>query len=443
MSIYDLPKFKLPKFLKNRVFQLAVLLILISSLFGFLAGLASGSFFYLQIKDYLSTLDIEIPEGKTTIIGDENKFSSSPLADARVEKEYPPQTTQEEAIIKAVEDAWPAVVSIVATKDVPIIEEYFYDPFEIFDEEFFGIPRIQIPQYREGGETKKQEIGGGTGFIVSEDGLVLTNKHVVFDEAADYTVFANDGEKYPAKVLAKNPIYDIAILKIEKNGPGQFSTVKFGDSENLRPGQTVIAIGNALGEFKNTVSVGVVSALGRTVTASGGGMVETLEDVIQTDAAINRGNSGGPLLNLKGEVIGINTAMVLDAQNIGFAIPIKQAEKSIEQIKDLGKIVYPFLGIRYVLINEIIKEEYNLSVDYGAWITRGSQGESAIEPGSEAQKAGLMEDDIILEFNGEKITQEKSLVKIIMKYDPGDKINLKVLRNEREIAVQAILGEKS
>lgn len=147
--------------------------------------------------------------------------------------------------------------------------------------------------------------------------------------------------------MAKNPLHDIAVLKIDNPQKADFSVVKFGDSENLKPGQTVIAIGNALGEFKNTVSVGVISALGRTITASGGGISETLEGLIQTDAAINRGNSGGPLLNLRGEVIGINTAMVLDAQNIGFAIPIEQALKSIEQVKTLGKIVYPFweLGI--------------------------------------------------------------------------------------------------
>jgi len=351
----------------------------------------------------------------------------------------------------AVEDIWPSVVSIVITKDVPIIEQYFYNPFEEF-EQFFGEPfQFQVPQYREKG-TERREIGGGTGFIISKDGLILTNKHVVFDTEADYTIFTNDGKNYPAKVLARDPVQDIAILEIDQekivDEKGTFvlepfPIIKFGDSDELQAGQTVIAIGNALGEFRNTVSVGVVSGLGRTITASGGGMVETLENVIQTDAAINMGNSGGPLLNLKGEVIGINTAMVQEAQNIGFAIPINQIRKSIEQVKTLGKIVYPFLGIRYVLLTEKIKEDNDLPVDYGAWIIKGTQGESAIYPGSAAQKADLQENDIILEFNEERITAENSLAKIIMKYDPGDRVILKILRNGKEEIIQATLDEIS
>jgi len=172
-------------------------------------------------------------------------------------------------------------------------------------------------------------------------------------------------------------------------------------------------------------------------------LVETLEDVIQTDAAINKGNSGGPLLNLKGEVVGINTATVLEAQNIGFAIPVNKAKKDIEQIKTLGKIVYPFLGVRYVLITEKIQKENNLPVSYGAWVIKGEQGEAAIFPGSEAEKAGLKEGDIILEFDGQKITTENSLAKIIMKYNPGDKVVLKILRGGKEKIIQATLGERS
>ena len=410
-----MPKFNPPKFLRNRTFWLAILIVFLSSSFGFLAGMVSGSIFYLQIKDYLSDLNVEISEIET--MGEEVKPSSSTTeASAEVEKkessstsviekEYIPQITQEEAIIKAVENIWPAVVSIVIAEDVPI--------------------------------------GGGTGFIVSEDGLILTNKHVVFDQAVDYTIFTNDGKNYPAKVLARDPIQDIAILKIDQEKLESFSTVKFGDSDNLQAGQTVIAIGNALGEFRNTVSVGVVSGLGRTITASGGGMVETLEDVIQTDAAINKGNSGGPLLNLKGEVMGINTAMVQEAQNIGFAIPINPVKKSIEQVKTLGKIVYPFLGIRYILITEKIKEDNNLLVDYGAWIIKGAEGETAIYPDSAAQKVGLLENDIILEFNGERITVKNSLAKIIIKYNPGDRVVLKILRNGEEKIIQAVLGERT
>jgi len=216
-----------------------------------------------------------------------------------------------------------------------------------------------------------------------------------------------------------------------------------GNSDQLQIGQTVIAIGNALGEFRNTVSVGVISGLGRTVTASGGNIIVTQEDVIQTDAAINPGNSGGPLLNLKGEAIGVNFAMAKGAQNIGFSIPINAVKKDIEEVKKYGKITYPFLGVRYVLINEKIKEQNGLSVDYGALIVRGSRGEEAVIPGSPAEKANLQEGDIILSFNGEKITAQNSLAKIIRKYKPGDKVTLEILRGEKKKTVEVVLGERS
>lgn len=370
---------------------------------------------------------------------------------AQAPEEYTPQTTQEEAIIKVVREVSPAVVSIIITKDLPVFEQYYESPFE----EFFGedIPfEFKIPQYRQKG-TKRQEIGGGTGFVISEDGMILTNRHVVIDQEADYTILTNDGNKYPAKVLARDPFQDLAVLKVEKekiiDEQGEFiqkpfSQVKLGDSSNLQIGQTVIAIGNALGEFRNTVSVGVISGLGRTITASGAGIIETLEDVIQTDAAINKGNSGGPLLNLKGEVIGVNVAMAQEAQSIGFAIPIDKAKRDIEQVKETGKIVYPFLGVRYILLTPEIQEERDLPVDYGALIVRGeSPQEPAVVPGSEAEKAGLKENDIILEVDGERITLENSLAKIIRAHGPGDKLVLKILRGDKEIIVEATLGEKT
>lgn len=368
---------------------------------------------------------------------------------ANVPLQYVPQTDQEQKIIEAVRRISPAVVSIVITKDVPVLEQILVDPFG----EFFGQSpfRFQVPQFRQRG-TEKQEIGGGSGFIVSEDGLVVTNKHVVLDEDADYTVFTNDGKSYPAKVLAKDPVQDLAVLKIEKekfiDDQGSFKERSFpmvtmGDSDALHIGQTIIAIGNALGQFRNTVSVGVISGLGRTITASGGNFVETIEDVIQTDAAINKGNSGGPLLNLAGEVIGINTATVLEAQSIGFAVPVNKAKRDIEQVKTQGKIVYPFLGVRYVLVTEKIKQQEGLSVDHGALVKRGSDGENPVTQGSAAQKAGIREDDIILEFNQEKITTENSLAKIIQKYNPGDTITLKILRDKEELTLQATLGERT
>ena len=284
-----------------------------------------------------------------------------------------------------------------------------------------------------------REVGGGTGFIVSPDGLIVTNKHVVLDEEAEYTVLTNDGQKYPVSVLARDPLQDIAILKMDANN---LPTVKLGNSDALQIGQTAIAIGNALGEFRNTVSVGVISGLLRSVTATGGSFKEQLEKVIQTDAAINKGNSGGPLLNLYGQVIGVNTAMAQQAENIGFAIPVNKVKKDISDIKTYGKIVYPFLGIRYVPITKAIAEDNNLSVDYGVLIIKGEGGdEVAIALGSAAERAGLKEGDIILEFNGKKIDEKNTLAKLILKYKPGDAIALKILRNNQEMTLSAILGE--
>jgi S1-C subfamily serine protease len=427
MSNFQLPKLEGIKrisapriiFWKKQTFWIIILCIFLSSFFGFLAGAISGTFFSSEIKDYLQKLNIRLSQPQIT----ETEEEKIP--------EYLPQTPEEKTVIEVVKEASPAVVSIIITKDLPIIEEYWEElPFFEF----------KIPQYRQKG-TPKQEIGGGTGFFVSEDGLVLTNKHVVSIEGADYTVLTNDGRKFPAKVLARDPGQDLAIIKIEG---GNFQTLKLGNSDKIETGQTVIAIGNALGEFRNTVSVGVISGLGRTVTAFGGGLVETLADIIQTDAAINKGNSGGPLLNLRGEVIGVNTAMALGAENIGFAIPINKAKRAIEQVKALGKIVYPFLGVRYTIITDRIQQKSNLPVDYGAWVIKGNQpDQTAIFPGSAAEKVGLKEGDIILEFNNEKITIENTLAKIIMKYNPGDRVVLLVLRDGQEKIFNVTLDEKS
>lgn len=408
--------FKPRKKKNHKNLRFITLTVSLSVLFGFLAGAISSSFFYYQINDYLGKLNLN-PSSENNI-----------------------QASQESAIINAVKTSAPSVVSIIVTKDVPILEKYL----EIGP---FG----SIPQYRQKG-TEKKEVGGGTGFIVSKDGLVLTNKHVVLDEEAEYTVFTNDGTKFPAKVLARDPYQDLAVImieqekKLDENGElivREFPVLNLGDSENLETGQTVIAIGNALAEFKNTVSAGVISGLGRTITASGGSFVETLEDIIQTDAAINKGNSGGPLLNLKGEVVGINTAIAVDAQSIGFAIPINKAKRAIEQVKERGEIVYPFIGIRYVLVNEKVKEEYNLKIDYGALIIEGGPDEPAVTPDSPADKAGLKEGDVVLELNGEKITPENTLIKIISKYNPGDEVTLKIMRGEEEIDLALTLDERT
>ena len=347
-------------------------------------------------------------------------------------------TQYEETIIRAVKKASPAVVSVVISKYVPVVEEYYVNPFNNVPKEFQPFFNFQIPQYKQKG-FKKQEVGGGSGFIISSDGLVVTNKHVVLDKDASYTVLMNNGKKYDAKVLARDPLLDVAILKIKANN---LPTLRLGDSDKIMIGQTAIAIGNALGEFRNTVSVGVVSGLSRTITASGSeGFSETIQGVIQTDAAINKGNSGGPLLNSRGEVIGINTAMAQGAQNIGFAIPINQVKKDINSILKRGKIVVPYIGIRYVIINEMVKEEYNLPVDYGALII-GKGDEMGVVPYSPAAKAGLQEGDIILEMNGTKIDEDHSIAYMVRRLNVGDKITLKIMRNGKILTKELVLGER-
>ncbi|MBI1754752.1 trypsin-like peptidase domain-containing protein [Candidatus Azambacteria bacterium] len=362
------------------------------------------------------------------------------VKEPQIIEKYVPQTTQEQKIVDIVKQAQDAVVSVIASKDLPIVEQYYTDPFQQFGfpNDFFG-GGLQIPQYRQKG-TQKQEVSSGTGFVISSDGLILTNKHVVSEEDAEFTVLANDGKKYPAKVLAKDPVQDIAVLKIEKKN---LAVLTIGDSDTIATGQTVIAIGNALGEFRNTVSVGVISGLRRTITAQGGGTSETLEDLIQTDAAINPGNSGGPLLNLNGQVIGINTAMTQAAQNIGFALPINKAKKDVAQVKKTGKITYPFLGVRYVILDADTAKKNNLTVDYGALVARGETStDFAVTPGSPADIAGIVENDIILEADGTKITKDNPLAKIIQARNVGDTLTLKVLHKGAEKTLKVTLSER-
>lgn len=349
--------------------------------------------------------------------------------------------SQENFVVDAVKKANPAVVSIIVSKEVPKYETYIdpnerANPFGDLFPDFPGF-NFNIPQYRQKG-TEKREIGGGSGFFVSKDGLIVTNKHVVDQKNVEYTVFTNDGKKHIAKVIARDPVLDIALIKIEGSN---FPYLSLGNSDSLEVGQNVIAIGNALGEFRNTVSVGVVSGLARSITAGDrSGSIENLDHVIQTDAAINPGNSGGPLLNLRGEVIGVNVAIVQGSQNIGFALPINTVRGAIESVKSTGKIVRPYIGVRYVAINAEMKEKNNLTVDYGVLVKAGSNpNELAVIPGSPADKAGIVENDIILEIDGVKIDEDTSLATIVRGKNIGQVINLKILHRGEQKNVQVIL----
>jgi len=344
-------------------------------------------------------------------------------------------TIGQDAVVKAVEKVSSAVVSVIATKDLPVFEQYFVNPFgqDEFFQQFF--PDFLVPQYRQKG-TENKQISAGTGFFISSDGLIATNKHVVEDKEAVYWIIMNDGKKMKAKVLALDPLQDVAILKIDEGVPpaSGYNFIPLGDSENIKVGQTVIAIGNALGEFQNTVSVGVISGLHRSIIASGAAAGdEILQELIQTDAAINPGNSGGPLLDLKGYAIGINTAMAQGAESVGFSLPINLIQKDLADIKQFGKIEYAYLGVRYTLINAQVKEEKKLTVDYGALLNKGQKDEPAVMAKSPAEKMGLKEGDIILEFNGVKITQSDTLSSLINRHRAGEKITLKVLRAGKEL----------
>ncbi|MBI3335458.1 MAG: trypsin-like peptidase domain-containing protein [Candidatus Portnoybacteria bacterium] len=355
--------------------------------------------------------------------------------------------SEEERVIALVEKSTPSVVSIVLTKELPVYEQYrknpFQDPFicQFFGPEFCGGDNFSIPQLRQKG-TQEQQVGAGSGFFVSAGGLIVTNKHVVERDDVSYTVVTNDGKKYSAKVVARDPVNDLALVNIEGKG---FPVLPLGNSSEVKLGQSVVAIGNALGEFRNTVSKGIISGLSRSITAQGAfSGPEQLSGLIQTDAAINPGNSGGPLLNLKGEVIGIDTAIAGGAQNIGFALPINLGKRVLDQYQTKGKISYPFLGVRYMIITEEFAKQSNLPVSYGALVIRGDTAQDlAVVPGSPADKAGLLENDIILEMNGEKITIDNPLDRLITTLKVGDEITLKVYSKGKERMVKVELGERS
>ncbi|OGZ45942.1 MAG: hypothetical protein A3J54_02980 [Candidatus Ryanbacteria bacterium RIFCSPHIGHO2_02_FULL_45_13b] len=343
--------------------------------------------------------------------------------------------THEEQIVRAVKKVMPAVVSITAAKDWEALQEAArklaplgFSPTEEMPNMEGPVPE-GIPLTDDG----KVRLGGGSGFLVDNTGIILTNRHVVADPEAEYTVILNNELSFPLTVVANDPIHDVAILKIKTEGrilPELPQSATFAEEKQLELGQTVIAIGNALGEFKNSVSTGVISGLSRLISAitDMSGKQERLRGLIQTDAAINPGNSGGPLIDLDGNVIGINVAIVYGAQNIGFAIPIKKALRDLTDIKEHGRIRRPFLGVRYVLLNKRIADRFQLPVAHGAYIMKeGMPGDHAIVPGSAADKAGLKEGDIIITCNKKRITEKDTLEDMLEGLDIGDEVRFGIL----------------
>ncbi len=433
--------------LKSLFFILTInIFIAVSNIY--LPNVASANSADIIKKLFLWPLN-QIPTIKILEKTDENKNNNVSLNNLIPETEtktiYQEKIDYEQRIINVVKNADQSVVSIVATKYLPVADVYTLNPFDTFGNDLFN-PfgfKFDLKDYQQTPKNdqqyEKQEIASGSGFIITSDGYIVTNKHVVSDSKAEYVVFLNDGSKYNAKIVAQDPMEDFALIKIETTN---LKPLALGDSSKLQLGQTVIAIGNALGEFQNTISVGVISGLNRSITASGGNIpAEKLNDLLQTDAAINRGNSGGPLLSLDGKVIGMNTAIVASAQNIGFAMPINKIRNTIEQAIKTGKITVPYIGVYYVQLDKNEAEERKLDVDYGALVV-SSEGAKAIIKDSPAEKAGLKEGDIILSVNKVKITSKTPLATVVRNYKPGDTIGLEIKRGQEILNINITLGEK-
>lgn len=358
---------------------------------------------------------------------EENSQKSSAISEVTTTR----VTDEQSAIIEAVSVARESVVSVIVSKNLTTnSRNRFFD-------RFFG----ENSSSNSSNSTSPTQVGAGTGFIVSTSGYILTNKHVVADNTATYSVVLDNGTELKATVLGRDPLLDIAILKVEP-GSTALKAIKLGDSSTIKVGQTAIAIGNSLGEFSNSVSRGIVSGLGRNITAGSdiSENVETLEGVIQTDASINPGNSGGPLLDANGFVIGVNVAKSDGADNVSFSIPINDVKQLLENVISTGKLQRPYLGIQYLLLDKDLAKEENISVDYGAYLFTGDSSTS-IAKDSPASKAGLKEKDVILEINGSKITQDNDLRKLVQKAKVGDVLTLKVLREGNQLEIKATLEE--
>ena len=321
--------------------------------------------------------------------------------------------TEENAIINVVETVSPSVVTIGAS-------------FSVSPLSFFGISTQP--------ELINQDIGSG--FIIeANEGLIVTNKHVVSDLEAKYRVVAADNTELNVEKIYRDPVNDLAILQVE-TGKTNLKAAKLGNSDDLKVGQVVIAIGTALGEFRSTVTTGVISGLGRGISAGSslGGVGERLDNVIQTDAAINPGNSGGPLLNSSAEVIGVNVAVSASGQNIGFAIPINVIKEAIDNFNTTGKFSRPFLGVRYQQIDQ--KTAVLNAVPQGAFVVE-------VIAGSPASNSGIKENDIIVKIDGLELTEENSIPKALSGKKVGDQLVLEVYRDGKTITLTAGLTEAS
>lgn len=338
-----------------------------------------------------------------------------------VEKQQVVLKTQGQVISKLASSAGPSVVSIETTTQ-GVANSFF-------------------------GQRATEQVGAGTGIIISDNGTVITNRHVVPAGTTDVAIVLSDGTRLDdVEVIgrtSKQDSLDVAFLKIKDTKGKTLSPARLGDSGKMQVGDPVVAIGNALGQFENTVTSGIISGHGRSVQAvsEDGSEAENLENLFQTDAAINQGNSGGPLMNLDGEVIGINTAVASGSENIGFAIPINDVKGMVEGAITEGKLERPYLGVVYISITADLAKEYNLKSEQGAYIPAASEiNQDPLVNGGPAEKAGLKERDIIIKIDDKVIDRKHSITSLLGKRSVDDTVKLTVIRDGREQTIDVKLG---
>ena len=353
------------------------------------------------------------------------KYINIPRPNYDINQEQLTLQYDESVVTNVIENSIPSVVTIAINKITTTGSQIQIDPSNPLN------PFQTIP-----GQQKEVHQNIGSGFIISDDGLIITNRHVVSDTEATYTVLTYDKKQYNVVNIFRDPLNDLSILKVNAK---KLKPLTLGDSSKLKLGQLAIAIGTPLGEFTNTVTSGIISGLGRGITAGSPfeGYVEKLDNVIQTDAAISPGNSGGPLLNSKGQVIGINTAIAQQGQNLGFAIPSNVVSDLLTEFqKRGGTFERPFLGVRYSLIDKATAQSEKLRE--GAYVVSVIQG-------SPADEAGIQPEDIIIDIDGQKINDqnENSVAKIIYDKKIGQQITLLVYRDGELITIKATLKQAS
>lgn len=345
-------------------------------------------------------------------------------------------TPEEKKRVDIIAQALPGVVSISVSQDIDNLQKK--KPGMIFP--VFEKDQSKVKILAKNFTGSVVDFGGGSGFIADPSGIVVTNIHVVYEDALTYTVTLHDGTAYMARLVGTDRVHDIAYLQITSKDTLPY--IPLGDSSSLMLGQTVFVIGNVLGIFPHTVTCGMISGLARSIQAQNETMREQLHGLIQTDAAINPGNSGGPLLNSDGEVIGISSANVSHAENIGFAVPINTIKNDLTDILNYGKLRRGYLGVRHVVIDQHTQQMFKLPLSEGIYVIRPAHGESAVLEGSPAQKAGILEHDIIMEIDGHALNANFTLEDYLEDVDGGHHASMRILRKGKEILTSAVLENR-